>query len=535
MHHLLQGENGPCPLLAAANVLLLQGRIDLPPASIRNNVATLADLTNVLANVALEHHSSTSDDNNVNKSSNNETKSTTTATNDNAHPSHFHTHELLEQLPALQYGMDVNPKYTAGLHGYEYTAGIQVFDTLGVSLCHGWLLDPQETSEDLYATIGDKTYNQVIELVIHGKEAEQALPALQQQIQSLEATLPPPVDLLDDTNVVNATTGAAADGGSATTNADGHEKLAALRKKYEDMQHQATMGHWIDHFLQETGHQLTQYGLHQIHQDLPEDHLAVFFRNNHFSTITKHEGLLYLLVTDLGYAGTPQIVWEKLDMINGDTEHVNSEFKTVGQVSEDNAAAAAAATLSPEALLAQSGQTEADYQLAMHLSMNEGGNNSNNNAASTNRSTLDAREGQLMAAATEASLLEYHGMKSSPNPAAVVASAGTTATPTVATGVPLGGSPSAGDGTRVILPPKPTTNDVPTDPDHLLALQLAQQQEQQAGGGGGGGYDDMASLRLAQQLQAEENQRAAAQQPQRTTVSTRRPAQGQKQSNCVIS
>ena len=79
---LLQNENGPCPLLAAANCLLLQGRITLPASSIRNNVASLEDLTNVLANVALER------------------------SDDQANVEHsFHMNELLEHIPSLQYGM----------------------------------------------------------------------------------------------------------------------------------------------------------------------------------------------------------------------------------------------------------------------------------------------------------------------------------------------------------------------------------------------------------------------------------------------
>ena len=39
--------------------------------------------------------------------------------------------------------------------------------------------------------------------------------------------------------------------------------------------------------------------------------LAVFFRNNHFATITKHGGELYLLATDVGFAREPLVVWER--------------------------------------------------------------------------------------------------------------------------------------------------------------------------------------------------------------------------------
>jgi hypothetical protein len=45
--------------------------------------------------------------------------------------------------------------------------------------------------------------------------------------------------------------------------------------------------------------------------------LCAFFRNNHFSTMLKKDGRLYLLVTDTGYAGEASVVWELLDEIDG--------------------------------------------------------------------------------------------------------------------------------------------------------------------------------------------------------------------------
>jgi hypothetical protein len=42
-------------------------------------------------------------------------------------------------------------------------------------------------------------------------------------------------------------------------------------------------------------------------------------RNNHFNALFKYEGSVYLLVTDQGYEAEPDIVWERLDSVNGDT------------------------------------------------------------------------------------------------------------------------------------------------------------------------------------------------------------------------
>ncbi|GMI09789.1 hypothetical protein TrRE_jg12866, partial [Triparma retinervis] len=81
-------------------------------------------------------------------------------------------------------------------------------------------------------------------------------------------------------------------------------------------------------FLDGSSHQLTYHGLTSLHSHLSENSLAVFFRNNHFSTLFKHEGTLFLLVTDQGYATVGEIVWEALSNIDGDTAHVNGEFQT---------------------------------------------------------------------------------------------------------------------------------------------------------------------------------------------------------------
>jgi hypothetical protein len=60
-------------------------------------------------------------------------------------------------------------------------------------------------------------------------------------------------------------------------------------------------GEIIESFLALTASQLTYLGLLSLHQIIRERQLAVFFRNNHFSTIFRNNGQLYLLVTDQVY------------------------------------------------------------------------------------------------------------------------------------------------------------------------------------------------------------------------------------------
>jgi ubiquitin carboxyl-terminal hydrolase MINDY-1/2 len=90
---LLQNENGPCPLLAASNCLLLRGSVTLPAHAIRNNVTSLEDITNMLADYAMTRASSSESNNG----------SDAFVPND-AHDQ-FLLDELLRYIPKFQDGM----------------------------------------------------------------------------------------------------------------------------------------------------------------------------------------------------------------------------------------------------------------------------------------------------------------------------------------------------------------------------------------------------------------------------------------------
>ncbi|KQK17516.1 ubiquitin carboxyl-terminal hydrolase MINDY-2 [Brachypodium distachyon] len=82
----------------------------------------------------------------------------------------------------------------------------------------------------------------------------------------------------------------------------------------------------IDNFLQNTANQLTVYGLFCLQEGLKERELCVFFRNNHFNTMFKYNGSLYLLATDQGFFSQIDLVWQKLDEVNGDGVFLTSNF-----------------------------------------------------------------------------------------------------------------------------------------------------------------------------------------------------------------
>ncbi|EFA80835.1 DUF544 family protein [Heterostelium album PN500] len=74
--------------------------------------------------------------------------------------------------------------------------------------------------------------------------------------------------------------------------------------------------------------QLTIKGLELIKENLEEDELCVFFRNNHFATMTKHAGDLHILVSDVGYESESAVVWDKIIGIGGENLFLSGEFKT---------------------------------------------------------------------------------------------------------------------------------------------------------------------------------------------------------------
>jgi hypothetical protein len=81
--------------------------------------------------------------------------------------------------------MDLNPKFLSPTD-VEYTNNLAVFDSLGVELVHGWLLDPNDAAAEI---VGVKSYNELIELVIGGSEAKEEIVRLTNLLIELEGKL----------------------------------------------------------------------------------------------------------------------------------------------------------------------------------------------------------------------------------------------------------------------------------------------------------------------------------------------------------
>ncbi|NXW54366.1 MINY1 hydrolase, partial [Eurystomus gularis] len=180
-----------------------------------------------------------------------------------------------------------------GVSDFEYTPECIVFDLLNVPLYHGWLVDPQ--TPEVVQAVGKLSYNQLVEKIITCKQAS-------------------------DSSLVS-------------------EGLVA------------------EQFLESTASQLTYHGLCELTATVREGELSVFFRNNHFSTMIKHKGHLYLLVTDQGFLQEERVVWESLHTVDGDSCFCDTHF----HLTHDGATAA------PLDHRLQQRQVDQDYMIALSL------------------------------------------------------------------------------------------------------------------------------------------------------------------------
>lgn len=136
-----QNSNGPCPLLAIMNVLLLRKNISFPPMieiiTAEQLMSYLCDFilsnvpTNLPEGVKLDYEQNFQD--------------------------------AMSNLPRLCTGLDVNVRFT-GITDFEYTSECIIFDLLRIPLYHGWLVDPSD--KDASRVVNTLSYNQLVDRII---------------------------------------------------------------------------------------------------------------------------------------------------------------------------------------------------------------------------------------------------------------------------------------------------------------------------------------------------------------------------------
>ncbi|CAG8718738.1 25573_t:CDS:2 [Dentiscutata erythropus] len=333
-----QNENGPCPLLALCNVLILRGSIEIKPYD--RSTVTYDFLVELLGDYLFklipdgeaekglhqltidqpsqksqsqqEHSSDLINGIDENQGVDEKTKEcghdsqefqrktendSITQINKVARPSlqdYQHTlHSAISIIPILQSGLDVNVRFNS-IHGFEPTAELSVFDIFGVELVHGWVVDPQdeETWEVVIGKCG--SYNKAVECVVGGDSVSKGV--------VLESS-----DCISDM---------------------GFDKSERSANAMENVRVRDAL--ITSQFLDASKTQLTYHGLLTLSEALPPGNLCVFFRNNHFSTLYKHpqNSTLYILVTDAGFVNEHSVVWESLiDVDQSASEFVNGQFR----------------------------------------------------------------------------------------------------------------------------------------------------------------------------------------------------------------
>lgn len=282
---LTQNKNGPCPLLALVNALILGATEDMQAAldealRLREQV-TLGLIIETLMDELLTKATMTQglvlpEIDELNRF----LMRLRTGMNANprfvpppvAIPNFMDADSPVESTPAPQYQM------AAGT--FEATQDIKLYESFNVKLVHGWLPRPGDPAAKAFHRSA-QTYEDAQAVQFGEEELEYKL----------------------------------SHGGLIKEEQQVWEDITAIKQ-----------------FFQTYPTQLTPYGLEAVQSSLEPGEFAILFRNDHFSTIYKHphNRRLYTLITDAGYADRDEIIWESLEDINGArSEFFSGEFSSV--------------------------------------------------------------------------------------------------------------------------------------------------------------------------------------------------------------
>ncbi|KAM3726432.1 Ubiquitin carboxyl-terminal hydrolase [Dirofilaria immitis] len=137
----MQNENGPCPLLAVINVLLLRGQITLPCGSTEVSEKKLLQF---IADCILRLKPNDIDEAELPNYEQN-------------------VSDVFALIPSLPKGLDVNIHFT-GVKKFEYTPACALFDVLNIPLVHGWIVD--QADEELLRVVDGLSYNRIVEKIV---------------------------------------------------------------------------------------------------------------------------------------------------------------------------------------------------------------------------------------------------------------------------------------------------------------------------------------------------------------------------------
>lgn len=242
---LLQEKNGPCPLIALVNTLLLKADIK-SISTLQENQTSSARVPTIDLRALLQKHAGRRVLLEEVISCLGEILLEIPLVDSKV------VQQLLDSLPLLHTGLTVNPNVTTGRFPSQDLAAT-IFGAFDLDFLHGWIWQPGEVQE----------------------EAEEVILRLQ--------------------------------------------TFDALQDYLLTAEGSASMG--VSQWLGQNSTQLTPYGLSVMDSEMATDSVAIFFRNNHFSTVYKgpnHE--FYLLLTDTAFTKRPRFVWQSMISVLGNDD-----------------------------------------------------------------------------------------------------------------------------------------------------------------------------------------------------------------------
>ena len=278
---MVQNANGPCPLLALVNALVLSTPSDYATAlgetlRVREQVS-LGLLLDAVIDELISRNGDLPDVSDMYAFLVN------LHTGMNVNPRFVPSSETLVNLmdSPIEEGLpgDLHGSRKAG--GFEDTREMKLYSTFAIPLIHGWM-PPRNHPAFAALKRTARTYEDAQNLMFREEELEEKL---RQQGLTPEEQL-----ALEDIGSVKF-------------------------------------------FLSSTATQLTGYGLDTMTETMAPGSIAILFRNDHFSTLYRHpkSGQLLTLVTDMGYAGHDEVVWESLVDVSGEgCEFFSGDFRPVG-------------------------------------------------------------------------------------------------------------------------------------------------------------------------------------------------------------
>lgn len=257
---LLQEENGPCPLIALVNTLLLASDIEARTTAWGKENAVLPESKELgLASSSPQPNGSARIKELLNKHVGDRVSLAELlaclgdALLERTQVDANVVSDLLESLPLLHTGLTVNPNLVSGGFPPQDLAA-KIFDAFGLTFVHAWIWEPG-----------------------HNKDADSVFPLL----QTFDAV---------------------------------QDFLLTKDEETEPNAEVSAVSAWLD----ENSTQLTLHGLSVLDKQLPADSVAIFFRNNHFSTLYKADNHdLYLLLTDTAFTKRPDFVWQSVISASG--------------------------------------------------------------------------------------------------------------------------------------------------------------------------------------------------------------------------